>query len=194
MIEELRLTYQFLFGSFDDLQAARTIKKLYGQLDAPPWITEYRPTKKVTNGHHRARRWLRWRRTLADYVDVNNVDMYTDIGSHLCHTHIHASSADGNHPRLTQVASYKQFPTYERNIRILKSYMAQQRARTLRDLWRDRRDTLSWYTFWAVLVVGGAGLILTLASLGVSTAQTVAAFKALNLPANQEADIAGRTT
>ena len=184
MKEELRLTYQFLFGSFDDIRAARTIKKLYGQQDAPSWMTEFRPTKPMTNGQ-RVRRWIRRRRTLASYIDVNNVDMYTDIGSHLCHTYIHASPAYGNHSRLTQAPSYKQFPTYERKIRILKSYMAQQKARTLRDLWRDRRDTLSWYTFWAVLVVGGAGLILTLASLGVSTAQTVAAFRALNLPGNQ---------
>lgn len=156
-------------------------------------MTEFRPTKTVTFGQ-RARRWIRWRRTLSSYVDVNNVDMYTDIGSHLCHTYIHASPADGNHPRLTHAASYKQFPTYERKIRILKSYMAQQKARTLRDLWRDRRDTLSWYTFWAVLVVGGAGIILTLASLGVSTAQTVAAFKALNLPGNQAVSSSSRTT
>lgn len=47
-------------------------------------------------------------------------------------------------------------------------------------LWKDKRDSLQWYTFWAVLVVGSLSIFLTFASLAVSTAQTVAAFRQLD--------------
>lgn len=47
-------------------------------------------------------------------------------------------------------------------------------------LWKDKRDSLQWFTFWAVLIVGSFSIFLAMASLAVSTAQTVAAFKQLN--------------
>jgi hypothetical protein len=44
-------------------------------------------------------------------------------------------------------------------------------------LWRDRRNPLQWYTFWAVLVVGGVSILLSFLQLVVSVAQLVVAIK-----------------
>jgi len=50
-------------------------------------------------------------------------------------------------------------------------------------LWKDKRDTLSYYTFRTVIIFGGLSIVLAFFSLGVSVAQTYAAFKALDVPA-----------
>jgi hypothetical protein len=50
-------------------------------------------------------------------------------------------------------------------------------------MWKDKRDTSNYFTFWAVIVFGGLSVLLAFLSLAVSIAQTVASFKALNLSA-----------
>ena len=183
MLEELSLTYKFLFGSSEDIEVARKIRKLYGQQAAPAWITGFHSSERLVRSG--LNQWFRRGHSLADYIDISNIDLSSDIGLHLTHTSIDAVSAVREYTYLTETTSYKQFPIFQQRIRILKYYMNQRKARSLHDLWRDKRDTLSWYTFWAVIIVGGVGLILTLASLSVSSAQTAAAFRALNLPANK---------
>jgi hypothetical protein len=48
-----------------------------------------------------------------------------------------------------------------------------QQPSKVTDLWRDRRNPLQWYTFWAVLWVGGASIVLAVLQLVVSLVQTV---------------------
>ena len=57
--------------------------------------------------------------------------------------------------------------------------MDKQRPKNLKQLVKDRRDTVGYWAFWAVIIVGGASIILALISIAVSSAQTVASFKAL---------------
>ena len=59
--------------------------------------------------------------------------------------------------------------------------MDSQKPSGLLALWRDKRDSGQWHTFWLVCIVGGISIILALASLAVSIAQTAATFEALNL-------------
>jgi hypothetical protein len=74
---------------------------------------------------------------------------------------------------------YSEFPIFQTRLRHLRHYMDQQRPRGFRQLWRDRRDTLSYYTFWGVIIFGGASVVLALLGLGVGVAQTVASFESL---------------
>jgi hypothetical protein len=47
-------------------------------------------------------------------------------------------------------------------------------------LWRDKRDSLQWYTFWAVVFLGCFGAIVAFLQLGLSAIQTWATVAALN--------------
>jgi hypothetical protein len=85
-------------------------------------------------------------------------------------------------PSLETAPSFSSYPTFGKRLRDLKDYLDRQKPRTLKQIFKDRRDTVSYITFWVVIVVGGLSIILTLISIAVSSAQTVAAFEALNVP------------
>jgi len=75
--------------------------------------------------------------------------------------------------------SYEPFPELGPRIKVLLDFMEKQKPRGFTALWRDKRDSNSWYTFWAAVIFGGTSLLLALAGLAVSSAQTWASFKAL---------------
>ena len=56
---------------------------------------------------------------------------------------------------------------------ILKRQLEKARPRGWRDLWRDKRDEVQWITFWAVIVIGGAGLMLSLVQVVLQVVQVV---------------------
>jgi hypothetical protein len=90
------------------------------------------------------------------------------------------------HQRILSVAlrkgfvPYAQFPIFETRLRQLRHYMDNQKPRGFRQLWVDRRDSLNYYTFWGVVIIGVLAILLALASLAVSIAQAVASFRALD--------------
>jgi hypothetical protein len=79
------------------------------------------------------------------------------------------------------LVSYAQFPIFETRLRQLRHYMDSQKPRGLRQLWKDNRDSLNYYTFWGVIIFGLLSVFLTFFSLAVSVAQTIASFRALEL-------------
>ena len=56
----------------------------------------------------------------------------------------------------------RHFPIYKSKLIALSHCMSQQRPRTWKELWQDKRDSDQWFTFWAVLVLGGFGLLIGL--------------------------------
>jgi hypothetical protein len=74
---------------------------------------------------------------------------------------------------------YDDFPYFGERIRYLKLVLQEQKPRTLKELWRDSRATLQWWTFWLVMIVGIPNLAFALGSLVTSVFQTWAAYKAL---------------
>jgi hypothetical protein len=82
---------------------------------------------------------------------------------------------------------------FENRVRILKAYMDMQKPSGLRALWRDKRDSGQWYTFWLVSIVGGISILLALASLAVSIAQTAAAFQALQIQTGSNSSVSNST-
>lgn len=53
------------------------------------------------------------------------------------------------------------FPILHDRFEALQTHLACQKARGLIQLWRDKRSTEAWYTFWAVVLIGGVGLFLS---------------------------------
>ena len=85
---------------------------------------------------------------------------------------------DGEH--LQEEGSYssrEDFPMCGQRLARLQAFTLRQQPSNLRDLWRDRRNPLQWYTFWAVLIVGGLSILLALLQLGVAVAPLVVAMR-----------------
>ncbi|KAF8242062.1 hypothetical protein K440DRAFT_591385 [Wilcoxina mikolae CBS 423.85] len=79
-----------------------------------------------------------------------------------------------NNPIVTERETYRlhrDFPFLRGRIITLKRELALRKPRSWGDLWRDKRDTSNWYTFWAVIFIGGAGLILTVIQTAIAVAQ-----------------------
>ena len=72
------------------------------------------------------------------------------------------------------------FPLLGARLARLQEFSLRQQPSRLRDLWRDRRNPLQWYTLWAVLILGGLSLLVGLLQLMVGVAQVVVAIMALN--------------
>lgn len=70
-------------------------------------------------------------------------------------------------------SSQDDFPLFGQRLAKLQDFSLRQQPSQLRDLWRDRRNPLQWYTFWAVLVVGGSSIVLAVLQLVVGVLQVV---------------------
>ncbi|KAF8533572.1 hypothetical protein BDD12DRAFT_913749 [Trichophaea hybrida] len=79
-----------------------------------------------------------------------------------------------NSPIVTERETYRlhrDFPFLRGRIVTLKRELALRKPRSWGDLWRDKRDTSNWYTFWAVIFIGGAGVILGVIQTAIAIAQ-----------------------
>ncbi|RGP66017.1 hypothetical protein FSPOR_6843 [Fusarium sporotrichioides] len=63
------------------------------------------------------------------------------------------------------------FPFFGHKLQALQRYNLRQQPSKVKDLWRDRRNPLQWYTFWIVLWVGGISIILSVVQIGLAAAQ-----------------------
>ena len=68
-------------------------------------------------------------------------------------------SAHGKDRTLYRLA--RDFPMLRCRIAVLKKLLDTSKPRGWKELWRDKRDSAQWVTFWAVIVIGGAGLLLS---------------------------------
>lgn len=63
------------------------------------------------------------------------------------------------------------FPTFGPRLSSLQQYNLRQQPSRARDLWRDRRNPLQWYTFWAVVWVGGTAIIIGIVQIVLAAGQ-----------------------
>jgi hypothetical protein len=54
----------------------------------------------------------------------------------------------------------RDFPILRSRIAVLQQQMTNLKPRGWREIWNDKRDSAQWYTFWAVIVFGGSGIVL----------------------------------
>jgi len=53
----------------------------------------------------------------------------------------------------------------------LQTHVLQAKPKTLARLWRDKRNTHQWYTFWAVIFYGTVGSLFSLVQIALAAAQ-----------------------
>ncbi|OBS19719.1 hypothetical protein FPOA_11443 [Fusarium poae] len=63
------------------------------------------------------------------------------------------------------------FPILAARLSRLQDYILRQNPKSLRMIWRDKRNPYQWYTFWAVIYIGGFGILLSLVQVALSAAQ-----------------------
>ena len=56
----------------------------------------------------------------------------------------------------------RDFPVLRERLAILQQQLLTAKPRGWKAVWGDRRETVQWWTFWAVIFFGGAALILTI--------------------------------
>ncbi|ORX98179.1 hypothetical protein BCR34DRAFT_628441 [Clohesyomyces aquaticus] len=59
------------------------------------------------------------------------------------------------------------FPVLRSRIAVLERFLSTKRPRTWKEIWNDKRDSASWLTFWAVLVI----VILQIVQIGLQAKQ-----------------------
>lgn len=53
----------------------------------------------------------------------------------------------------------------------LNTIIQHKEPRSFSQLWKDKRNTHQWYTFWAIIFYGTLGLVIALAQLAVAVIQ-----------------------
>jgi hypothetical protein len=81
---------------------------------------------------------------------------------------------------ISQKVSYGAYPVLAERVKVLIDHMEKQKPKGFMALWRDQRDSNTWYTFWAAVIFGVTALVLAAASLAVGAAQTWATFRGLD--------------
>ncbi|KAJ3578369.1 hypothetical protein NPX13_g2193 [Xylaria arbuscula] len=80
---------------------------------------------------------------------------------------------DNNLQEADSYSSQDDFPILGSRLIAIQEFNLRQQPSKLRDLWRDRRSPLQWYTFWAVLLVGGLSILLAILQLVAAIVQVV---------------------
>lgn len=80
---------------------------------------------------------------------------------------------DGNLIESDTYSARDDFPTFGARLLALQNYNKRRQPSKMTDLWRDRRNPLQWYTFWAVIWVGGAGILLGILQFVVGLVQVI---------------------
>lgn len=65
----------------------------------------------------------------------------------------------------------RDFPVLRSRIASLQQQMHSLKPRGWREIWKDKRDSAQWYTFWAVIIFGGSGIIMAAIQVVLQAAQ-----------------------
>ncbi|THV52154.1 hypothetical protein BGAL_0087g00140 [Botrytis galanthina] len=80
----------------------------------------------------------------------------------------------GTHNTSRHQSSYSKatdFPIFAARLSIIQEYIQRQNPETISMLWKDRRNLLQWYTFWAVSIIGTLGILLSVIQTGLNAVQ-----------------------
>ncbi|KAL5314237.1 hypothetical protein ACEPPN_018662 [Leptodophora sp. 'Broadleaf-Isolate-01'] len=159
IFDEIGATYSLLFHSQRD--TGRDNRAQYGQLPIPEWL-------RVLHGNDRGLLPARQASDMSYFLDEDG-PRASDIEYHLLRAH----------KKLPVSQKFERYEIWGDRLRQLKAYMDSQKPGGIRGLWADKRDSLQWYTFWAVIIVGGASVMLSVLGLMVAIVRTVGTFKGL---------------
>lgn len=69
----------------------------------------------------------------------------------------------------------RDFPILRSRLATLQYQMTNLKPRGWKEIWNDKRDSAQWLTFWAVIFIGGSGILLSLIQMLLQAAQLAGA-------------------
>ncbi|KAL8855399.1 MAG: hypothetical protein Q9178_007955 [Gyalolechia marmorata] len=144
-------------------------KKQYGKLKAPEWLSLLAYENAMTpNGEDAVRA------SLSRFQE----DRGLDRPKYCCEIEDHLEPFTVG--PIVERITHLEFPFYYQRLKELRSYMDSRQPRGLRALWRDRRNTNAYYTFWLVIIFSGIGVLLGFCTLAVAIIQAWAQLQTLH--------------
>jgi hypothetical protein len=202
--EEVLQSYRWLFSA----KSAEALQQLLdlpipwwlvplGEKNAPmPWHRSGTGTEKP-NFSKRQSKWKELFSEAARFVSNKRQSwnkratihtLLKDINGRKCELPIdskelleYLGKEDEEGDNISETLPYERFPKLGPRVKVLMEFMEKQKPRGFFALWHDKRDSNSWYTFWAAVILGVGAFVLALAGLALASAQTWASFKALRI-------------
>jgi hypothetical protein len=87
------------------------------------------------------------------------------------------SPLDASFPARQTYDAFHDMPYFADRLQSLQHYILCQNPNRAKLLWKDRRDALRWYTFWAAVTIGGITIVLGVTQTALSAAQVALAAK-----------------
>lgn len=148
LLREVMLSYRVLFGQRRD---SRKEFQKFQRKRVTDIATEYDPLLDIICGD-----------ALGTHVDALPAEIWpeavVDESGRLLEQDVYSTSLE--------------FPLLGARLLKIQEFDVRQQPSRVRDLWRDRRNPLQWYAFWAVLIIGGI-------TIGIAVLQLVVASLAL---------------
>lgn len=160
IVSQLSKTYSLLFRSRRDTYKENL--REYGLLPVPQWL-------RICYADEHGTLPFRAAPDMSYFLHPKR-ERVSEIENHL---------AEAN-TRLPPTQSFDNYHIWQDRLRELKTYMDGQKPGGIRGLWADKRDSGQWYTFWAVIIIGGLGLILSFLGLVAGIVQAVGTFQGLH--------------
>lgn len=63
------------------------------------------------------------------------------------------------------------FPILSSRLSLVQKHIDSIQPNRISSLWRDKRDIMRWYTFWAVVILGGFNILIAMVQAALSAAQ-----------------------
>lgn len=134
---EIILSYRLLFGQ--DRKSRRLFREVESRKAALNKTNKCDPLLDILCG--------RKKRTVIDALPSDIwPDSCRDSVGHLIEQTIYSTSLD--------------FPVLGSRLLQIQEFDSRQQPNRIRDYWRDRRNSLQWYAFWAVLIIGALSILI----------------------------------
>ncbi|CAM1505656.1 Fc.00g112930.m01.CDS01 [Cosmosporella sp. VM-42] len=99
----------------------------------------------------------------------------------LCGYHVNRFKLGSLARPLTTIDASVHFPVLASRLLRLQRFVETRQARGLRALYYDQRNSYQWWTFWAVIWIGGISLFLSFVQTTLTAVQTVYSIKSFNV-------------
>jgi hypothetical protein len=78
---------------------------------------------------------------------------------------------EGLPPQVNNYLLHQDIVIFDARIAQLVEHLSSKRVRSWRDLWKDKRDSAAWHTFWAVIIVGAIRVFLAFVQVVLQVVQ-----------------------
>lgn len=162
-IEEILVTLNLLLTS---KSKPKSLRRRYGQLKAPSWLTLL--------AHERLDTWNPERGLDTTSIPCANLSsLWQDDPqmTRFCYEmedHLRLPWPDSRELRRV---TYAEYPLYYQRLRNLRCYMDAQQPDGWRALWRDKRNPNAYYTFWIAISFGLLSILLAFLALAAAIVQ-----------------------